>query len=740
MEDYPKPVKKNCAEKILFQMNNSIYKIKEKKEKNKFCFFCTIKYKNKNIPVIIVNNYSFDESNNKSISIIINNRVKQIKLGKARYTNKDLNISIIEVEDNDINEINFFEIDDNLYKNDFKECYFKESIYILHYDNENDITVSFGVIKNIKSSQLIYLANVNNYIINSQGFPIFNLTTNKLIGIHNYKSKYNNSGIPIKYLIDEFIQYYIDKIPIEITKKWLDMEAFNEFIYQLIENSDIIKRNFIKTNMISKLIDFILGKKSPLYKGDERSEFINTKGYFGPIIKSIALLFKYYDKNILDEDMTLSDDDINLINHEQFYDKIVKDNYESNATNLLIDIKINLVLAINIKENMPINDQDILDYLNNKRIEKIKMNEDINSYLDLLVNIIKKYSLVYLNKDNDLLLEKLNILLGLPIPTVNFNEAEIIYVSGKYYGKNTILTKLSKNLEINKDMIILLITLFDLITINDFVFNYVDNLPSPNSFKYSYVDYIIKLFLSYQNELKKIDETAINKLSDAFILIFQKHNKKDLDDISVYDELYFSNFSYELKNNEKLDLYEVKIKYSTLKEPQKTNLELFNKTTFFSNLNNKDKIEEQKEEKKEEEKEGNQLDTFICALVFCNDDLDINIEFKPYFNSKLEIKGKKNCHYIFYCTKEEKTIDYSKIKIETKVIQQPQQPQQQTSTLNQLLGLPQDMKLKIALPTGLSLKVPCEVCGIENLITSETTEFKCSFCECPLIKPASFIF
>ena len=217
MEDYPKPVKKNCAEKILFQMNNSIYKIKEKKEKNKFCFFCTIKYKSKNIPVIIVNNYYFDESNNKSIHIIINNKVKQIKLGKSIYTNKDLNISIIEVEDNDINEINFFEIDDNLYKNDFKECYFKESIYILHYDNENDITVSFGVIKNIKSSQLIYLANVNNYIINSQGFPIFNLTTNKLIGIHNYKSKYNNSGIPIKYLIDEFIQYYIDINEIIIT-------------------------------------------------------------------------------------------------------------------------------------------------------------------------------------------------------------------------------------------------------------------------------------------------------------------------------------------------------------------------------------------------------------------------------------------------------------------------------------------------------------------------------------------
>ena len=179
MENYPKPIKKKCIEKILYQMNNTVYKIKEKNEKNKYCFFCSIKNKNKNIPVIIVNNSSSADNNNKSIQIITNNRAKQIKIGKARYINKDLNISIIEVEDNDINEINFIEIDDNLYEKDFKECYYKESIYIFQYDNENDISVSYGVIKNIKSSQLFYSANVNNNNFNHHGYPIFNLTTNK---------------------------------------------------------------------------------------------------------------------------------------------------------------------------------------------------------------------------------------------------------------------------------------------------------------------------------------------------------------------------------------------------------------------------------------------------------------------------------------------------------------------------------------------------------------------------------
>ena len=57
MELYPKSVTKQCHQKILEQMNemnNSIYKIKNKKEIGLFCY---IKYNHNKIPVIIINNY-----------------------------------------------------------------------------------------------------------------------------------------------------------------------------------------------------------------------------------------------------------------------------------------------------------------------------------------------------------------------------------------------------------------------------------------------------------------------------------------------------------------------------------------------------------------------------------------------------------------------------------------------------------------------------------------------------------
>ena len=281
MEDYPKPVKKKNTEKILSQMDNAIYKIKEKNEKYKFCFFCYIKHNTKKIPTIIINNYSFEENQNNSINIIINNRIKEIKLGKIRYKNKDLNISIIEIEDNDINNINFLEIDDDQYKNDFNECYYKESIYILQYDNENDISVSYGVIKKINNSQLIYSGNVNNYKPNYHGCPIFNLMTNKLIGIHNNKSKYYNNGILLKYIINKFIQYLISIneiiITIHVNKDDISNKKDIYFLSNYIDKDNIKDDEKINynNNSLKELNKF----NSEIYINKERKEY---KTFFKP--------------------------------------------------------------------------------------------------------------------------------------------------------------------------------------------------------------------------------------------------------------------------------------------------------------------------------------------------------------------------------------------------------------------------------------------------------------------------
>ena len=127
-------------------------------------------------------------------------------------------------------------------------------------------------------------------------------------------------------LVNCIIQYYLYKIPVEITKKWSDMETFNNFILTLVQNSDVIKKSFINKGIIAKLIDLIMGKESPLFKGDERVEN-KKKPKYGNIVKTIALLYKYYVDNLEKEKLNLSEYDIMMINLNKFYEKVILDDY-----------------------------------------------------------------------------------------------------------------------------------------------------------------------------------------------------------------------------------------------------------------------------------------------------------------------------------------------------------------------------------------------------------------------------
>ena len=81
-----------------------------------------------------------------------------------------------------------------------------ESIYILHYPIGLNISVSYG--KGIKiSDNNIDLVHKCNTLKGSSGGPILNLTTNKVIGIHNgfiQKSNENiNIGTLLKFPLNE---------------------------------------------------------------------------------------------------------------------------------------------------------------------------------------------------------------------------------------------------------------------------------------------------------------------------------------------------------------------------------------------------------------------------------------------------------------------------------------------------------------------------------------------------------
>ena len=200
--------------------NNFIYKIKEKDDNYSNGFFCVFKYQNKNIPVVIINNNIIKED---IINVLINDEIKTIKLGNRGIIYNEYNISIIEIEKNMDYNINYLELDNNIYKNDSEINYYKESIYIINYNNDKDISVTYGIIKDINKSQLKYTGNID---INSHGLPIFNLSNNKIIRIHLNKSKYYNKGIFFKYI--ELINKYKNEIDIiiDVKKEYINNELY----------------------------------------------------------------------------------------------------------------------------------------------------------------------------------------------------------------------------------------------------------------------------------------------------------------------------------------------------------------------------------------------------------------------------------------------------------------------------------------------------------------------------------
>ena len=137
---YPKPVSIEGTEKILDQMKNCVCKIILENGDRGTGFFCNIKCNKEFIPVMITNNHIIDSnyiSNNKFIIITLNNdkEDKIIKLNDKRiiYTNKEYDVTIIEIKPKDDGINNYMELEDKIFKEESYLYYNQESIYNIHY-------------------------------------------------------------------------------------------------------------------------------------------------------------------------------------------------------------------------------------------------------------------------------------------------------------------------------------------------------------------------------------------------------------------------------------------------------------------------------------------------------------------------------------------------------------------------------------------------------------------------------
>ena len=96
------------------------------------------------------------------------------------------------------------ELDENIYEKEIENYNNNEMIYIIDY-NKNDICVVYSIINNINNYEIFYSKYFDN---NDNILPIFNLSNNKLIGIHIKNSKYYYKGLIFNFIINEFIEEY----------------------------------------------------------------------------------------------------------------------------------------------------------------------------------------------------------------------------------------------------------------------------------------------------------------------------------------------------------------------------------------------------------------------------------------------------------------------------------------------------------------------------------------------------
>ena len=154
------PVTFEGTKRILDQMNKCVCKIYNKGEGTGF--FTKIPFNSKLLPVLITNNHVLDQNEIKKDSIITlslnyDKKLKKIKIDDDRktYTNKRLDITIIELKENEDHLNNeYIELDDNIidyFKDNEDEnvsylnnMYSNKSIYLLHYPKGNNIVVSYG--------------------------------------------------------------------------------------------------------------------------------------------------------------------------------------------------------------------------------------------------------------------------------------------------------------------------------------------------------------------------------------------------------------------------------------------------------------------------------------------------------------------------------------------------------------------------------------------------------------------
>ena len=205
------PITKEQSKILCSQLDKYVCKIYSINDTIGTGFFCKIHYPDqfKLLPVLITNNHVLDPFNLKinTIKITMEDDTIEIILvfnnSRIIYTNKDIDITIIEIKP-DLDRINnFLDIDENIYNEKYN--YSNKEIYILQYPKGQKSSFSLGTIKKLNNNIVQHKCSTE---FGSSGSPILNLSNYKVIGVH--KRRFNvqfNERICIKCVIESFRKF-----------------------------------------------------------------------------------------------------------------------------------------------------------------------------------------------------------------------------------------------------------------------------------------------------------------------------------------------------------------------------------------------------------------------------------------------------------------------------------------------------------------------------------------------------
>ena len=238
-------------------------------------FFYLFKDNDLEIPVFVTNNHMINLDHlikGKKIEICVNNSQKeqeiQIKENTKRFTNKCLDVTMIEVEKSDL--LKFLEFDD-------EETKEEENICILQHPGGREASFSNGIIKSMEGFNIKYDCSTE---AGSSGSPILNSNNFQVLGVHKSYTN-SNTGTLIKYANDRFLK----TIKNEIIYDFMNVENKNstsKFYKKIkLENNDEYEGELIGDN-IREGYGWCKSVDNYIYKGEYKN---NKRNGFGTLLK-----------------------------------------------------------------------------------------------------------------------------------------------------------------------------------------------------------------------------------------------------------------------------------------------------------------------------------------------------------------------------------------------------------------------------------------------------------------------